>query len=210
MNAQIANCIQKVLEPKGVAVVIEAAHQCMTTRGVHKTGVTMVTSTMLGAFRDNSRHAARIPHHHRQSRQPRRPLGMSDARARSGQDADRLRHHQPRLQSGADRLRAGAAGKSRARAAAAPIDASGAEGQSVRHLRARWRWRLLCCRAIPMWCRWTARTGPAIPSSPKCATASCIGRGACDMKGFVGVALSLAPEIAQGQAEAPDPFRAVL
>jgi GTP cyclohydrolase I len=43
-----------VLEPKGVAVVIEAAHQCMTTRGVHKTGVTMVTSTMLGAFRANS------------------------------------------------------------------------------------------------------------------------------------------------------------
>src|SRR5437868_46526 len=54
MNAQIAQCIQKVLEPKGVAVVIEAAHQCMTTRGVHKSGVSMVTSTMLGAFRDNS------------------------------------------------------------------------------------------------------------------------------------------------------------
>ena len=54
MNAQIANTIQKVLEPKGVAVVIEAAHQCMTTRGVHKTGVTMVTSTMFGAFRENS------------------------------------------------------------------------------------------------------------------------------------------------------------
>jgi GTP cyclohydrolase I len=53
MNAQIANTIQKVLKPKGVAVVIEAAHQCMTTRGVHKTGVTMVTSTMLGAFRRN-------------------------------------------------------------------------------------------------------------------------------------------------------------
>src|SRR5882724_6968425 len=53
MNAQIANCIQKVLEPKGVAVVIEASHQCMTTRGVHKTGVTMVTSTMLGDFRSN-------------------------------------------------------------------------------------------------------------------------------------------------------------
>jgi GTP cyclohydrolase I len=53
MNAQIAYCIQKVLEPKGVAVVIEAAHQCMTTRGVHKSGVTMVTSTMLGAFREN-------------------------------------------------------------------------------------------------------------------------------------------------------------
>jgi GTP cyclohydrolase I len=51
MNAQIANTIQKVLDPKGVAVVIEAQHQCMTTRGVHKPGVTMVTSTMLGAFR---------------------------------------------------------------------------------------------------------------------------------------------------------------
>jgi GTP cyclohydrolase I len=54
MNAQIATCIQKVLEPRGVAVVIEAAHQCMTTRGVHKTGVTMVTSSMLGDFRTNS------------------------------------------------------------------------------------------------------------------------------------------------------------
>jgi GTP cyclohydrolase I len=53
MNAQIANCIQSVLEPKGVAVVIEATHQCMTTRGVHKPGVTMVTSTMLGEFRKN-------------------------------------------------------------------------------------------------------------------------------------------------------------
>ncbi|HEY4943134.1 MAG TPA: GTP cyclohydrolase I FolE [Rhizomicrobium sp.] len=51
MNAQIANTIQKILEPKGVAVVIEASHQCMTTRGVHKTGVSMVTSTMLGDFR---------------------------------------------------------------------------------------------------------------------------------------------------------------
>jgi GTP cyclohydrolase I len=54
MNAQIANCIQKVLEPKGVAVVIEATHQCMTTRGVHKPGVTMVTSTMSGDFRTNA------------------------------------------------------------------------------------------------------------------------------------------------------------
>ena len=53
MTAQIANTIQQVLEPRGVAVVIEAAHQCMTTRGVHKPGVTMVTSRMLGAFRDN-------------------------------------------------------------------------------------------------------------------------------------------------------------
>jgi GTP cyclohydrolase I len=53
MNAQIAQCIQKVLEPKGVAVVIEAVHQCMTTRGVHKTGVTMVTSSMHGEFRKN-------------------------------------------------------------------------------------------------------------------------------------------------------------
>jgi GTP cyclohydrolase IA len=53
LNAQIANCIQTVLEPKGVAVVMEATHQCMTTRGVHKTGVTLVTSNMLGAFRQD-------------------------------------------------------------------------------------------------------------------------------------------------------------
>lgn len=51
MTAQIAQSIQDVLEPRGVAVVVEAAHQCMTTRGVHKPGVTMVTSQMLGAFR---------------------------------------------------------------------------------------------------------------------------------------------------------------
>ena len=54
LTAQIANTIQDVLQPKGVAVVIEAAHQCMTTRGVHKPGVTMVTSRMLGAFRDDA------------------------------------------------------------------------------------------------------------------------------------------------------------
>ncbi len=53
LTAQIANTIDEVLQPLGVAVVIEAAHQCMTTRGVHKDGVTMVTSRMLGAFRDN-------------------------------------------------------------------------------------------------------------------------------------------------------------
>jgi GTP cyclohydrolase I len=53
LTAQIANTINEVLEPRGVAVVIEAAHQCMTTRGVHKAGVTMVTSRMLGAFRDD-------------------------------------------------------------------------------------------------------------------------------------------------------------
>jgi GTP cyclohydrolase I len=53
MTAQIANTLDEVLKPKGVAVVIEAAHQCMTTRGVHKPGVTMVTSRMLGAFRDD-------------------------------------------------------------------------------------------------------------------------------------------------------------
>ena len=54
MTAQIANTINDILEPKGVAVVIEAAHQCMTTRGVHKPGVVMVTSRMLGAFRDDA------------------------------------------------------------------------------------------------------------------------------------------------------------
>jgi GTP cyclohydrolase IA len=54
MTAQIANTLDEVLSPKGVAVVIEAAHQCMTTRGVHKPGVTMTTSRMLGAFRDDA------------------------------------------------------------------------------------------------------------------------------------------------------------
>jgi len=53
LTAQVANTIQEVLEPQGIAVVIEAAHQCMTTRGVKKPGVTMVTSKMLGCFRDN-------------------------------------------------------------------------------------------------------------------------------------------------------------
>ena len=53
MTAQIANCIDEVLQPKGVAVVVEATHQCMTTRGVHKAGVTMMTSHMLGQFREN-------------------------------------------------------------------------------------------------------------------------------------------------------------
>jgi len=54
MTAQIANTLDEVLHPRGVAVVIEAAHQCMTTRGVHKPGVTMTTSRMLGAFRDDA------------------------------------------------------------------------------------------------------------------------------------------------------------
>ena len=54
MTSQIANTLNDILQPDGVAVVIEAAHQCMTTRGVHKPGVSMVTSRMLGAFRDNS------------------------------------------------------------------------------------------------------------------------------------------------------------
>ncbi len=53
LTAQIADTIQRVLAPRGVGVVIEAAHQCMTTRGVHKTGVSMVTSRMLGCFRDD-------------------------------------------------------------------------------------------------------------------------------------------------------------
>ena len=54
MTAQIANCIQEVLSPKGGAVVVDASHQCMTTRGIHKTDVSMVTSKMLGAFRNNA------------------------------------------------------------------------------------------------------------------------------------------------------------
>ena len=53
MTAQIANTLDEVLRPKGVAVVIEAAHECMTTRGIDKPGVNMVTSRMIGAFRDD-------------------------------------------------------------------------------------------------------------------------------------------------------------
>ena len=53
LTAQIANTLQHVLEPRGVAIVIEAAHQCMTTRGVKKPGVTMITSKMLGCFRED-------------------------------------------------------------------------------------------------------------------------------------------------------------
>ena len=55
MTAQIADALQEVLKPRGVAVVVEAAHQCMTTRGVHKPGVSMVTSRMVGAFRSDAR-----------------------------------------------------------------------------------------------------------------------------------------------------------
>ena len=55
MTAQIATCIQDVLQPLGVAVVVEGAHECMTTRGVHKRGVSMVTSRMLGSFHDDAR-----------------------------------------------------------------------------------------------------------------------------------------------------------
>ncbi|MFD0724956.1 GTP cyclohydrolase I FolE [Lysobacter brunescens] len=55
MTAQIARCIQTALEPRGVGVVIEAAHECMTTRGIHKRGVSMVTSKMLGTFREDAR-----------------------------------------------------------------------------------------------------------------------------------------------------------
>jgi len=53
LTAQIANTIHEVLQPLGTAVIIDAAHECMTTRGVHKTGVSMVTSRMLGVFRDD-------------------------------------------------------------------------------------------------------------------------------------------------------------
>jgi len=54
LTAEIATCLDEVLKPYGVAIVAEATHQCMTTRGVHKAGVTMVTSRMLGVFRDHA------------------------------------------------------------------------------------------------------------------------------------------------------------
>jgi len=55
MTAQIAGCILRALAPQGVGVVVDASHECMTTRGVHKRGVSMVTSTMLGSFREDAR-----------------------------------------------------------------------------------------------------------------------------------------------------------
>lgn len=55
MTAQIARCIQDVLQPRGVGVVVEGAHECMTTRGIHKRGVSMITSKMLGSFREDAR-----------------------------------------------------------------------------------------------------------------------------------------------------------
>ena len=55
LTAQIAHCIGLVLKPRGVGVVVDAVHQCMTTRGVHKRGVSMITSQMLGTFREDAR-----------------------------------------------------------------------------------------------------------------------------------------------------------
>jgi len=55
MTSQIANCIESVLKPRGVGVVVVGAHECMTTRGIHKRGVSMVTSKMLGTFREDAR-----------------------------------------------------------------------------------------------------------------------------------------------------------
>jgi GTP cyclohydrolase I len=55
LTAQIAQCIDETLRPRGVGVVIDASHECMTTRGVHKRGVSMITSQMLGSFREDAR-----------------------------------------------------------------------------------------------------------------------------------------------------------
>ncbi|MCY0386260.1 GTP cyclohydrolase I FolE [Robbsia sp. Bb-Pol-6] len=54
MTVQIADMLDATLNPKGVAVILEASHQCMSTRGVHKAGASMVTSRMLGAFREDA------------------------------------------------------------------------------------------------------------------------------------------------------------
>jgi GTP cyclohydrolase IA len=55
LTAQIAGCIDEVLHPRGVGVVVDAVHQCMTTRGVHKRGVSLITSRMTGTFRSDAR-----------------------------------------------------------------------------------------------------------------------------------------------------------
>ncbi len=55
LTAQIAQCIEEILRPRGVAVIVEAQHECMTTRGIHKRGMSMITSKMLGAFREDAK-----------------------------------------------------------------------------------------------------------------------------------------------------------
>jgi len=55
LTSQIADCITAVLKPRGVGVVVDAVHECMTTRGVHKRNVSMVTSRMTGTFRSDAR-----------------------------------------------------------------------------------------------------------------------------------------------------------
>lgn len=55
LTAEIARCIDEVLKPRGVGVVVDAMHECMTTRGVHKRGVSMITSRMVGTFREDAR-----------------------------------------------------------------------------------------------------------------------------------------------------------
>ena len=62
LTAEIAKCINDTLEPRGVAVIVEAQHQCMTTRGVDKTNIKMVTDEMLGAFKDDDRIRAEFMH----------------------------------------------------------------------------------------------------------------------------------------------------
>jgi GTP cyclohydrolase I len=62
LTAEIAGCINETLEPRGVAVIVEAQHQCMTTRGVDKPNIKMVTNEMLGAFRDDDRIRAEFMH----------------------------------------------------------------------------------------------------------------------------------------------------
>jgi GTP cyclohydrolase IA len=55
LTAQVAGCISDVLKPRGVGVVVDATHECMTTRGIHKRGVSMITSRMMGTFREDAR-----------------------------------------------------------------------------------------------------------------------------------------------------------
>ena len=71
LTAQIANCITEVLKPRGVGVVVSAVHECMTTRGVHKRNVSMVTSQHDGRVPQRRAHARRVPALHRHDREPR-------------------------------------------------------------------------------------------------------------------------------------------